>query len=107
MAFSTLWKISLIEAESGIGMECDAADPAIAFKGPSIALTPILHKLVRAIRLCGRDGDAEAAVIRSYAGHGCNEELILRVLLVTLSHKAVITSTKLFTSRIQGSLMKI
>ena len=43
-----------------------AADLARDIKGPSIALTHILDKLVRALRLCGRDADAEATV-RLYA----------------------------------------
>ena len=43
-----------------------AADLVRDIKGPSIALTHILDNLVRALRLCGRDEDAEAT-IRLYA----------------------------------------
>ena len=63
--------LAKIDEESGALKEStvwlgEAAHLARAIKGPSIALTHILDKLVRALRLCGRDGDAEAT-IRLYA----------------------------------------
>ena len=39
-----------------------AADLASDIKGPSITLTHILDKLVRAYRLCGNNGEAEATI---------------------------------------------
>ena len=59
--------LAKIEEESGALKEStvwlgEAAQLARAIKGPSIALTHILDKLVRALRLCGREGDAEATI---------------------------------------------
>ena len=63
--------LAKIEEESG-ALErstvwlVQAADVARAIKGSSIALIHVLGKLVKAMRTCGRDGDAEAT-IRMYA----------------------------------------
>ena len=67
----TLEHLAKIEEESGTLEQStvwlvQAANLAIAPKGSSIGLTHILDNLMKAMRSCGRDGDAEV-VIRLYA----------------------------------------
>ncbi len=68
---SALEDLAKIEEELGaLGLSATwlghAADLARVIQGPSIAMTHILDKLVRALRLCGRYNDAEVT-IRYYA----------------------------------------